>query len=62
MPFIEVKVFEHRFEDAEKSALLIERLTKAMGDTYGEDVGKETEVVLTGVPKSHWGFGGKVRS
>lgn len=62
MPFIEVKVFEHRFEDAEKSAQLIERLTKAMGDTYGEDVGKETEVVLTGVPKSQWGFGGKVRS
>jgi phenylpyruvate tautomerase PptA (4-oxalocrotonate tautomerase family) len=61
MPFIEIKAFEHRFEDAERSALLIERVTKAMADTYGEAVGAETEVVLTGVPRTRWGFGGRLR-
>jgi 4-oxalocrotonate tautomerase family enzyme len=61
MPFIEVKAFQSRFEDAEKAAALIERITQAMTDTYGEEVGRETEVVLTGVPRSNWGFGGKAR-
>ena len=62
MPFIEVKAFEHRFEDDEKAAELIDRITRAMGETYGQEVADETEVVLTGVAKSKWGFGGKVRT
>ncbi len=61
MPIIEVKAFEHRFEDDEKAALLIEKLTTAFGEVYGEDVGRETEVVLQGVSPRHWGFGGKRR-
>jgi 4-oxalocrotonate tautomerase family enzyme len=61
MPFIEVKAFRHRFEDDEKAALLIEKLTAAFGEVYGEDARRETEVVLTGVAREHWGFGGERR-
>ncbi len=62
MPYIGVKAFESRFESATQSAALIERLTQAMVETYGEDVRHETWVVLTGVPREHWGFGGEVRA
>lgn len=62
MPLIEVKAFESRFEDEEKSGLLIERLTEAMVEVYGEAVREETWVVLDGVSRRHWGFGGKVRT
>ncbi|MBB4662175.1 tautomerase family protein [Conexibacter arvalis] len=61
MPFIEVKAFDTRWESPEKTAELIERITKAMADTFGEQVGRETEVVLIGVPRPQWGFGGKAR-
>ena len=61
MPFIEVKAFEHRFEDDAKAALLIEKLTRAFGEVYGEDAQRETEVVLTAVSRHHWGFGGSRR-
>lgn len=62
MPLIEVKAFEQRFADAEKSAVLIERLTEAMVEVYGEPVRDETWVVLDGVSPRNWGFGGKVRT
>lgn len=61
MPFVEVKAFEHRFEDDEKAAALIEKLTAAFVEVYGEEVGAETEVVLHGIPPRHWGFGGSRR-
>lgn len=61
MPVIEVRAFASRFESEEVRTEIIERITKAMADTYGEEVGRETEVILTGVPRSHWGFGGAVR-
>jgi 4-oxalocrotonate tautomerase len=61
VPFIEVKAFEHRFEDDEKAALLIEKLTDAFGEVYGEEARRETEVVLHGVSRRHWGFGGERR-
>jgi 4-oxalocrotonate tautomerase len=61
MPIIEVKAFEHRFEDAETTARLIERLTEALVDVYGEAVREETWVILDGVSPQRWGFGGAVR-
>jgi phenylpyruvate tautomerase PptA (4-oxalocrotonate tautomerase family) len=61
MPIIEVKAFDHRFEDDEKARLLIEKLTVALGEVYGEVAQKETEVVLQGVSPRHWGFGGTRR-
>jgi 4-oxalocrotonate tautomerase len=61
MPLIEVKAFEGRFADDEKSETLIAALTEAMVEVYGEAVREETWVVLEGVEPSKWGFGGKVR-
>lgn len=61
MPLIEVKAFEHRFDDDEKAELLIAKLTEAFGEVYGEAAQKETEVILHGVSPKHWGFGGKRR-
>jgi 4-oxalocrotonate tautomerase len=61
MPIIEVKAFEKRFEDAETTGRLIERLTDALVEVYGEAVREETWVILDGVPEKRWGFGGKVR-
>jgi 4-oxalocrotonate tautomerase len=61
MPLIEVRAFEHRFEDDEKAALLIQKLTDALVDVYGEAAREETWVVLDGVSPKHWGFGGKRR-
>ena len=61
MPFIEVKAFKHRFEDDEKAERLIQKLTDAFAEVYGEEVRRETEVVLIGVERRHWGFGGERR-
>jgi 4-oxalocrotonate tautomerase len=62
MPLIEVKAFEHRFDDAEKANELIAKLTDAVTAVYGEEMREETWVILGGVEPRHWGFGGKVRS
>lgn len=61
MPLIEVKAFESRFEDDEKSEELIAALTQAMVDVYGEAARSETWVVLQGVAPTKWGFGGETR-
>lgn len=61
MPIIEVKAFEHRFDDVEVTGRLIERLTDAFVEVYGEAVREETWVILDGVAPQRWGFGGKVR-
>lgn len=62
MPIIEVKAFEKRFEDEETTGQLIEKLTDALVEVYGEGVRDETWVILHGVPPSRWGFGGRVRT
>jgi 4-oxalocrotonate tautomerase len=61
MPIIEVKAFESRFDDPKTSARLIARLTDALCDVYGEELRAETWVILDGVDKRQWGFGGEVR-
>jgi 4-oxalocrotonate tautomerase len=61
MPLIEVTAFKARFESDEKAQELIARLTDAMVEVYGENVREETWVILNGVAKKRWGFGGKVR-
>ena len=62
MPIIEVKAFDRRFDNDEDAArLLIERLTDALVQTYGEDLRDETWVILEGVSPRRWGFGGQVR-
>jgi phenylpyruvate tautomerase PptA (4-oxalocrotonate tautomerase family) len=62
MPFIEVTAFEHRFTDEAENKRLIASLTDVIADAFGEDVRAETEVVLNGVQRTRWGFGGEVRS
>jgi phenylpyruvate tautomerase PptA (4-oxalocrotonate tautomerase family) len=61
MPIIEVKAFDHRFEDPQRAEELIEKLTRALGEVFGEQAQSETEVLLLGVPRSCWGFGGATR-
>jgi 4-oxalocrotonate tautomerase len=61
MPLIEVKAFERRFEDPDKTERLIANLTDALCDVFGEEVREETWVIVEGVAPAHWGFGGKVR-
>jgi 4-oxalocrotonate tautomerase len=61
MPLIEVKAFDRRFEDPEKSEKLIAGLTDALCEVFGEDAREETWVILQGVMPSNWGFGGEVR-
>jgi 4-oxalocrotonate tautomerase len=61
MPIIEVRAFEQRFEDEGTARRLIEKLTDAFVEVYGEAVRDETWVLLEGVSARHWGFGGEVR-
>ena len=61
MRLIEVKAFDRRFEDPEKSEKLIAGLTDALCEVFGEDAREETWVILQGVTPSNWGFGGEVR-
>lgn len=62
MPIIEVKAFERRFEDVGTARLLIEKLTDALVEVYGEEAREETWVILDGVAPQHWGFGGQTRA
>jgi 4-oxalocrotonate tautomerase len=61
MPIVEVKAFEQRFADPAISERLIEKLTNAVVEVFGEQVRAETWVVLEGVSPQRWGFGGAVR-
>lgn len=62
MPIIEVKAFEHRFEDDEQAARRIAKLTDAFVEVHGEALRPEVEVILQPIPKRLWGFGGAPRS
>lgn len=61
MPIVELKAFEQRFVDDATAERLIEKLTDAVAEVFGEDVRDETWVVLAGIPARHWGFGGSRR-
>jgi 4-oxalocrotonate tautomerase len=58
MPYIDVKLYEGRL-DPESTRRLIERLTDAVVDVYGEAVREQTWIVLHGVPAERWGIGGR---
>lgn len=60
MPYIEVKVFEDRFEDPSFSQRMVEAVTQAMTSVLGEEVGAESPVIVEGVPRNRWGHGGKL--
>ncbi len=60
MPYVEIKAFENRFDDEEVAPKLIEALTDAVCSVFGDDARDATWVVVEGVSKKNWGFGGKV--
>jgi phenylpyruvate tautomerase PptA (4-oxalocrotonate tautomerase family) len=62
MPLIEVRAFEHRFDDDAVVAQLIEQLTDAFVRVYGEELRPQVEVVVHPIPKRLWGFGGATRA
>ncbi|GAA3078689.1 tautomerase family protein [Streptomyces sp. NPDC001709] len=57
MPFIDVKIYDRRLDENSEREL-IERLTQAVVDVFGEPVRPQTWVTLTGVPPRQWGIGG----
>ncbi|QIP88257.1 hypothetical protein GLX30_34400 [Streptomyces sp. Tu 2975] len=46
MPFIDVKIYDRRL-DEESERALIERLTQATVDVFGEDIREQTWITLT---------------
>jgi phenylpyruvate tautomerase PptA (4-oxalocrotonate tautomerase family) len=62
MPYVEVKAFEDRFTaDPGLAERVIAAVTDAIAQTLGEETREKTSVVITGVPRTRWGFGGKLR-
>ncbi len=59
MPFTTVKVIEGVFSKEQK-AQLIEKITEAMIEVYGEDMRDKTWVVIEEVKAEDWAIGGKV--
>jgi phenylpyruvate tautomerase PptA (4-oxalocrotonate tautomerase family) len=59
MPIVQFTAFEHRLHDEQQAAALIQRLTDAVRETYGEDAARDTQVILAGVPPRLWGLAGK---
>jgi 4-oxalocrotonate tautomerase len=58
VPFVQVKVIEGVFSDAEKKAM-IERLTDAMVSIEGENMRQVTMVTVEEVKSGDWGIGGQ---
>lgn len=57
MPMIEVKLYDRRVTD-ESVPKMIEALTQALHESSGAAV-EHIQVIIQGVPPSHWGKGGK---
>jgi len=58
MPFINVKIIEGVFSDAQKQEI-INKLTDTMVSIEGENMRPVTWVVLEEVKSGDWGIGGK---
>jgi 4-oxalocrotonate tautomerase len=61
MPLVTVKVFEDRLNDEAFSANLMSALTEAVVAVCGEASRGNTWVVLEGIPRSQWSFGGEIK-
>ena len=59
MPFVTVKVFEDRLDDAQFAGDLTAAVTEAIVSVCGENARENTWVVIEGVPRSQWSFGGE---
>jgi 4-oxalocrotonate tautomerase len=58
MPFVQVKVIEGVFSDAQKQEM-IRKVTDAMVSVEGEPMRSVTWVVIEEVRSGNWGIGGK---
>jgi len=58
MPFVQVKIIEGVFSQAQKREI-IEKLTDTMVSIEGENMRQVTWVVLEEVKSGDWGIGGK---
>lgn len=61
MPFINVKLIEGVFDEAQKRDI-VERLTDTMVSIEGENMRPVTWVVVEEVKSGHWGIGGSALS
>jgi 4-oxalocrotonate tautomerase len=61
VPLVTVKVFEDRLDDATFSAELTIALTEAVVSVCGESARENTWVVVEGIPRKQWSFGGKLK-
>lgn len=59
MPLVNVKVFEDRLDDEAFAGRLTSALTEAVVAVCGEASRGNTWVVVEGVPRSQWSFGGE---
>jgi 4-oxalocrotonate tautomerase len=59
MPFVQVKVIEGVFSQAQKKEM-IEKVTDAMVSVEGENMRRVTSVVIEEVKSGDWGIGGNV--
>lgn len=58
MPFIDVKLYQGRLNERTEQEL-ITRITDAVVGVFGEEVRKDTWIVLNEVPAPRWGIGGR---
>ena len=54
MPYIDVKLFESRLTD-ESEKQLIDGLTEAVVQVFGESIRTQTWISLSGIPAGRWG-------
>ena len=59
MPFVTVRVFEDRLSDEEFAGRLTSAMTEAVVSVCGENSRENTWVIVEGVPRSQWSFGGE---
>jgi 4-oxalocrotonate tautomerase len=59
MPLVHVNVFEDRLDDAAFAGKLTAALTEAVVAVCGESSRANTWVIIDGVPRSQWSFGGE---
>jgi 4-oxalocrotonate tautomerase family enzyme len=57
MPWIDVKLYDHRVTD-ESVPKILEALTNALAESSGA-APEHIQVVVQGVPPKHWGIAGK---
>jgi 4-oxalocrotonate tautomerase len=62
MPFIEIKLFENRVVDDADAAAIIAAVTDGLCSVLGESAREQTWVVVEGISKKRWGFGGTTKS